>query len=46
MRVNEIYTKQLFGDCGTGFGFQIQEVSDHWIIIDFLVLFDSFSFAL
>ena len=27
MRVNKIYTQEVFGDCQDGFGFQIKKVS-------------------
>jgi len=33
MRINEIYNSQLFGDCQSGFGFQIKMVSDCRIVL-------------
>ena len=30
MRVNEIFTRQVFGDCKDGFGFQIKKVRASW----------------
>jgi len=33
MRVNKIYTQEVFGDCQDGFGFQIKKVSVCWNVL-------------